>query len=134
MKSLLIVCFSLTSIALFSQNSNADYLDMYLDVTKKSDAHYQRYVNQVSEDMFKAEIRDLSGKLKAKGTYKKVEGELVPHGKFVFFYPNGQKESEGDFKLGYKVETWKRYMKDGTERAPKYYKSDLGNMIDELIK
>ncbi|MFK7757471.1 MAG: hypothetical protein AB8B53_11125 [Flavobacteriales bacterium] len=132
MKLVITVCFHLLAFSVFSQNSNTDYLDMYLDVTRKGDAHYERYLEQIDEDVFKAEIKDLTGRLKAKGTYKQVEGELIPHGKFVFFHYNGQKESEGIFKMGYKVETWQRFMIDGTERPPKYYKSDLGNMIKEL--
>ncbi len=130
--------FSLTICALFvffnsfSQGSSSDFLDMYLDVTQKKEAKYERYLKQVDEDLYEAEIKLLSGTLKATGVYVDIDGELIPHGYFTFYYANGQVESEGKYKKGYKVDTWKRYMMDGTERSPKYYKSDLGNVLSGL--
>lgn len=128
--------FSLFTLFCFyagaSQTSSSDFLDMYLDVTEKKEAKYERKLYKIDDHLFEAEILLMSGAIKAKGGYLEIEGDLVPHGYFTFYYPNGQKESEGKYKEGFKVDTWRRYMMDGTERSPKYYDSDLGNMIYHL--
>ena len=114
------------------QEHNFDYLDIYLDVTEKKDAIYQRVLKPLDESFFSAEILSLDGLVKAKGVYFIEDQELIPHGYFVFFHPNGEKESEGRYKVGYKVESWKRYDSEGTEKTSKYYESDLGNLIQSI--
>lgn len=114
------------------QNYSTDYLDRYLDVTEKREATYQRLLTQLDEKLFEAEILSLEGMLKAKGVYFLEDEELIPHGTFIFFHSNGKKESEGIYNMGYKVYIWKRYDSSGTEKAPKYYQSDLVNIIESI--
>ncbi len=132
MKFILTITIVFTTILSTAQKADSDFLDMYLDVTQKKRAAYERDLTKVEDDLYKANIRLLSGDLKAEGFYLDVEGELVPHGYFVFYYSDGKKESEGMYKMGYKVETWKRYTTEGIERSPKYYRSDLGNLLENL--
>jgi len=112
--------------------NKSDYLDMYLDVSEKKSAKFERKLFKTGEKSFKGEIFNFSGVLKASGEYMEVESDLIPHGDFTFYYPNGQIESQGRYVMGYKVETWRRFMVDGKEMSPKYYKSDLGNMIENI--
>jgi TonB family protein len=46
------------------------------------------------------------------------------HGLFKYFYFNGRPESEGEFKMGIKVGTWKRWNFDGTERPDRFYSDE----------
>lgn len=46
------------------------------------------------------------------------------HGLFKYFYFNGRPESEGEFKMGTKVGTWKRWNFDGTERPDRFYSDE----------
>jgi antitoxin component YwqK of YwqJK toxin-antitoxin module len=124
--------FILLSTISICQEDKSDYLDMYLDVTEKRDAIYQRVLTPLDEGIFGAEIVSLDGTVKAKGAYFLEDGELIPHGSFVFFHSNGKKESEGTYKMGYKVDAWKRYDSRGTEKTSKYYQSDLGNLIQSI--
>lgn len=46
------------------------------------------------------------------------------HGAFKYFYFNGRPESEGEFKMGSKVGSWKRWNFDGTERPDRFYSDE----------
>ncbi len=133
MKLFLVLFSILVSMSLISQSEEA-FLNKYLEECSKKEAIYKRSYKEIGNGLFLAEIKYFSGNLKAEGTYLFLEDEMVPHGNFVFFYENGEKESEGKFVEGYKVGEWKRYMRDGTELRPKYYQPTLGSTIDALIR
>jgi TonB family protein len=48
----------------------------------------------------------------------------LEHGQFKYFYFNGRSESEGEFKMGIKVGSWKRWNFDGTERPDRFYSDE----------
>jgi TonB family protein len=48
----------------------------------------------------------------------------IENGHFKYFYFNGRSESEGDFKMGSKVGTWKRWTFDGVERPDRFYSDE----------
>ncbi len=129
MKFLATVFSILFSGILFSQ-SDISFLNKYLEECSKKEALYKRDYVEIEEGIYKSEIRYFNGTIRATGTYVLIEDEMVPHGDFIFYYENGQKESEGRFVEGYKSGEWRRYMKDGTELKPKLYKSSFGNTVD----
>jgi TonB family protein len=45
----------------------------------------------------------------------------IGNGDFTYFYANGYKESEGRFKNGYKVGTWKRWNFEGKPKPDRFY-------------
>ncbi len=134
MKISLAILTLLFALQTHSQHRPTDYLDMYLEVTSKGKAEYCRYLTPLDENLFEADITTTSGRLKAEGVYLKVEDELIPHGDFIFYHANGKVESKGRYVKGYKVDTWKRYDNTGHEKPEKYYKSDLGNLIEAVTK
>jgi TonB family protein len=48
----------------------------------------------------------------------------IEHGSFKYFYFNGRPESQGEFKMGTKVGTWKRWNFDTTERPDRFYSDE----------
>ena len=131
MKLFLNILLVVSPFLMHSQDIQVEYLDQYLEPTKKNKAMYTRQLVAEAETLT-ATITSMSGVLKATGSYIIHEEELVPHGYFTFFYANGQKESEGLYVKGYKSGDWKRYLKDGTERPVKYYNPKLGSLVDNL--
>lgn len=76
-----------------------------------------------------AEMYDLDGNLRAKGRYAD-DLYRVPDGHFVFFYPNGKVESEGEYQQGWKNGVWTRKDKWGRELAEKVYNAEpLKNIV-----
>jgi len=123
---------------LFSGNLLAQleitYLNKYLEECSKKDATYKRSYTEIGDGLYDAEITYFDDTLKATGTYALIEGEMVPHGKFVFYFENGNKESEGDYNKGYKSGEWKRYMNDGTELRSKFYQASFGEVLEAFMK
>lgn len=133
MKLVTSLFFLFSLMTSFSQ-SGVEFLNQYLEECTKKEALYERTYTECEDGSFKAEIKYFNGTIRATGSYVLIEGEMICHGDFVFYYENGNKESEGSFKEGYKTGEWRRYMKDGTELRPKYYQPSLGNSIDAIIK
>ena len=54
----------------------------------------------------------------------------VEHGHFVYYFPDGKKESEGDYEMGHKSGVWLRYDQWGQQLAEKVYDpSPLENIV-----
>ena len=105
------------------------YLDQVLAPTTRAKAVYYRVPAGRHGDHYLGKILTMSDVLKAEGHY--ADGTLaIPHGHFVFYYPDGKKESEGDYNMGHKTGIWKRYDKWGEPLAEKVY--DL-KLLDELV-
>jgi len=103
MKNLIFtLMFALFSIVGFSQNS--------------------RTVEQLDNDLFKVKLK--SGSTKQIGYAKKVEGEIIKHGRWTLWV-SGKKTIRGEFKDNSLVEI--TIFRDGTKKT--YNKTDL-----ELIR
>ncbi|MBK9598560.1 MAG: hypothetical protein IPO60_09665 [Flavobacteriales bacterium] len=109
----------MASLAVGSVNAQRSYLDEVLEPASKAKAAY--YLDPGGKDGqggFLAHIYTLDGVLKADGRYMDAEYR-VADGHFVFYYPNGKVESEGDYQKGRKNGVWQRNDKWGRELAEK---------------
>jgi protein TonB len=106
------------------------YLDAMMEPCSKSQAAF--YLKSAGTDAsggFLAEMHTMDGVLKAKGRYADQEYR-IPDGHFIFYYPNGKMESEGNYVKGRKDGVWQRHDKWGRALAEKVYDSTpLENLV-----
>ncbi|HQV38628.1 MAG TPA: energy transducer TonB [Flavobacteriales bacterium] len=125
----------MASLAVGSVNAQRSYLDEVLEPASKAKAAY--YLDPGGKDGqggFLAHIYTLDGVLKADGRYMDAEYR-VADGHFVFYYPNGKVESEGDYQKGRKNGVWQRNDKWGRELAEKVYDAaPLKNLVYTLAQ
>lgn len=118
-----IVCISILCLVTMNLVSQIrlDSLDFQHRVTKDLNAaRFVREVNAVNDSSFKVSVNYITGESFMKGHYLDKDLEIA-HGDFVYYYANGFKESEGRFKNGYKVGTWKRWNFEGKPKPDRYY-------------
>jgi TonB family protein len=101
--------------------AQVEYLDIQHKVLESSErAIYMRDVKPNSDGSFACVIKYITEETFMIGRY--LDRELtIPDGEFQYFYANGVKESEGKFKNGYKVGTWKRWNFEGIPKPDRYY-------------
>lgn len=110
------------------------YLDNTLRTVKSArQATYTRQLTPVGGEEFKAEIKTRDGQLKVRGGYIKVKEELLEHGEFVYFYPNGSTESRGRYERGVKVGVWERYTMDGQRKPDRYYNPESADILRQVM-
>lgn len=118
-----IVCISVLSILALGAAGQVrrDSLDFQHRVT--SDVNVARFVREittVNDSSFQVSVKYLTGESFMTGHYLDKD-LLTAHGDFVYFYANGYKESEGRFKNGFKVGTWKRWNFEGKPKPDRFY-------------
>ncbi len=122
--TLLLVCLSLGPVC-----AQRSYLDGGLEPTSKGKAAFYLEPGAGDASGWSAQIFTMAGVLKAKGHYADAECK-VPDGRFVFFFPDGKVESEGNYANGYKQGIWARNDKWGRELAEKVYDlAPLENLV-----
>jgi TonB family protein len=87
------------------------------DITK---ARFEREVTTINDSTFKVSVKYLTGESFMTGLYADKD-LLIGNGDFTYFYANGYKESEGRFKNGFKVGTWKRWNFEGKPKPDRFY-------------
>ncbi|HMN05274.1 MAG TPA: energy transducer TonB [Flavobacteriales bacterium] len=106
------------------------YVDAAMSPVAKGKAVF--YLEPEGEDGtggYRAKMYNLDGTLKAKGRYADQECR-IPDGHFVFYYPDGKVESEGEYENGWKNGVWTRKDKWGRDLAEKMYNADpLRNIV-----
>ena len=111
-----------------------EYLDMQLNLTQDSlRAGYFREIKTVSDTLYDVTIKFMTGDVFMQGHYMDDILE-VETGEFVYYYPNGSKESEGRFKSGRKVGTWKRWSFDGTAKSDRFYPENETKTTNRVSK
>ncbi|MBS1569034.1 MAG: energy transducer TonB [Bacteroidetes bacterium] len=114
--TLLLACLSLGPA-----NAQRTYLDDGLQATSKGKAAY--YMEPGGADAnggYVAQIFSIDGKLKANGHYADA-GYRIADGHFIFYFPDGKVESEGNYVNGRKDGVWTRKDKWGRDLAEKVY-------------
>lgn len=110
------------------------YLDNTLQTVKSARlATYTRQLTSLGGDEFKAEIKTREGVVKVKGGYIKIKDELLEHGEFIFYYPNGNVESRGRYEKGVKVGVWERYSVDGQRKPDRYYNPESADVLRQVM-
>lgn len=109
------------SLQTFVLSAQVEYLDIQHKVLESSEkAIYMRTVKPNSDGSFACVIKYITEETFMIGRY--LDRELtMPDGDFQYFYANGVKESEGKFKNGFKVGTWKRWNFEGIAKPDRYY-------------
>jgi TonB family protein len=115
----IILSFWLLTAGILS--AQIEYLDIQHKVLESSEkAIYMREVKPNSDGSFACTIKYITEETFMIGRY--LDRELtLPDGDFQYFYANGVKESEGKFKNGFKVGTWKRWNFEGIAKPDRYY-------------
>ncbi len=102
-------------------NAQTQYLDSYFNIVNSAEkAKYTRDVTVVNDTTFRVVLKYITGETMMTGTYADA-ALLIQNGDFKYYYANGNQESEGRFKRGIKVGTWKRWSFDNTKKPDRYY-------------
>lgn len=127
-----VLCNGLAAQAAHAQRG---YLDAHLEPSTKGRAAYTIEQGETTANGgFDARIVAMDGTLKATGHYADAEFR-IPDGHFVFYYPNGKVESEGNYIMGRKDGVWTRKDKWGRDLAEKVYDSaPLENVVYTLAQ
>jgi TonB family protein len=131
MKRKLHIC-SIALLTLISLSLNAQTRSEFLDaqmrvVATAQAAKYSRDVTLVLPDSsYSVVVKFITGELMMEGVYsdKALDTE---HGDFKYYYANGNPESQGRFKEGYKVGLWKRWNFDGVPKPDRVYPDEKFN-------
>lgn len=93
---------------------------------KSTQVYYRKVM--LANDLYHVEITDKKGNLRMTGSYAD-EALLEAVGEFIYYYPNGNVESTGNYARSVKTGTWYRYQFDGRPKAERNYS---GKTWDEL--
>jgi TonB family protein len=119
MRSLLIA-FVFSSFCLSSWSQKKEYLNSeFVVIEEESVSSYTR-TSALKDGLYDVTITFLGGQLFMTGKYMDEKLEM-PHGHFVFYNQNGNKEAEGDYNKGMKVGTWKRWNAEGAPLPDRAY-------------
>lgn len=130
MKRLLFLTFVLLSTTGFTQGiKHKVYLNTMMRETVASLAEYTLELTGIEFEIFDGVIKGRDGKIKARGGYVREAKSFIQHGYFVFFYPTGGIESEGNYDRGVKVGNWLRYAEDGTPKPDRYYDPKSAELV-----
>lgn len=126
--------FLLWGTASWAQTTELVYLDALMKNTSQENSSYKLELAKVGGDIYNGTIYDYSGEVKAKGRYIRVNKRLLEDGHFIYYYANGQIESEGEFDRGVKVGNWKRFDPSGKRKTDRYYPVESANKIREAME
>jgi hypothetical protein len=131
-----IVAALMTAIGVSAQQLEyKTYLDATFKETVRKKATYVREMKHRHDKIYDAKVYEVSGgKLKMEGRYHVTPSEVSEHGIFTYYYENGSIESRGEYEMGVKVGSWKRFAQDGTEKPERYYNPSSAQLIRDATK
>jgi len=101
--------------------SRVEYLDPQFNLVSDSlSSKFVRTIKTVNDSVFEVQVIFRTGEFMMFGTYSD-KNLTVENGEFKYFYANGTLESEGKFRNGLKVGTWKRWNYDGRPKPDRFY-------------
>ena len=125
----LLTALAMTSAVFAQDNISKDYLNAMFEECPQFEARYIRTMTDMGNGLHRAEVVDLSGAHKMAGAYLNTGEDMLEHGKFTFYYGNGQVESQGYYEQGIKVGTWKRFTLLGEPRTDRYYNPESVGLL-----
>ena len=96
------------------------YLNSVMETPTKGKAAYYKIAAGQDGSAYVGKIFTMDDVLKAEGRYADAALE-VEDGHFIYYFPDGKKESEGDYAMGNKSGVWQRYDEWGQQLAEKVY-------------
>jgi TonB family protein len=116
----LIIAFVFSSFCFTTWGQKKEYLNSeFVVIEEESVSSYTR-TSSLKDGLYDVTITFLGGQLFMTGKYMDEKLEM-PHGHFVFYNQNGNKEAEGDYNKGIKVGTWKRWNAEGAPMPDRAY-------------
>lgn len=119
-----VLCMGLVACGLvLSAQSKTEFLDPQFNTVADINLPQVKYVRTISTDSsgaFVVRVDFKSGENMMTGRY--LDKDLtLEDGEFRYFYANGIVESQGRFRNGAKVGTWKRWNYDGRPKPDRFY-------------
>ncbi len=129
----IILISTLTNSLSAQAEKHVIHLNAMMQVSAEYKASYKLVLNKNEEETFDGAIYDYMDKKIASGNYVKVGKNFLEDGHFVFYHPNGQLESEGEYVKGVKVGNWKRYDNLGKRKQDRYYPAESADLVRESM-
>lgn len=134
-KFILLSGLALSAIGACAQNQvKTIYLDRTLQVSAQPNSAYTMELSPVEDNIYSGIIYDGLNQVKAKGNFIEIGKKFLEDGHFVYYYPSGKIESEGEFVRGVKVGNWKRYDQNGQRKPDRYYPVESADKIRETMQ
>lgn len=130
---LLVASFFLSRTMTAQEQAEVFYLDQLFKVTSEANAPFKLELKRIAGESYSGVVIDYLGIVKSKGTYLRVSKKYLEDGHFIFFYQNGQVESEGEYERGVKVGSWRRFDQAGRRKADRYYPAEHADLIRETM-
>lgn len=109
------------------------HMNSMMQVSAEHKASYKLVLEKNEEQTYNGSIYDYMDKKIACGKYMKIGKSFQQDGHFVYYHPNGQLESEGEFVQGVKVGSWKRYDNQGNRKHDRYYPAESADLVRESM-
>jgi len=123
MKHLILLFFLGASFFANAQDTLLIYVDSLWKEVPKEKATFYRKIKKSDKNAWSVNDFFLSGQIQMSGTYKSKRLKKR-QGHFIYYYENGQKESEGDFINNKKEGEWNYWYKTGIiDKKGNYLKS-----------
>lgn len=111
------VCMNVASQA----QTRVEYLDPQFNLVADSvGSKYVRTINILNDTLYEVQVVFRTGEFMMFGAYAD-KNLTIENGDFKYYYANGNLESEGKFKNGSKVGTWKRWNYDSRPKPDRFY-------------
>ena len=110
------------------------HLNSMMQVSAEHKASYKLVLDKNEEQTYDGSIYDYMDKKIAYGKYLKIGKSYHEDGHFVYYHPNGQLESEGEFVKGIKVGSWKRYDNQGNRKHDRYYPAESADLVRAAMR
>jgi len=113
-RALLIIIMAWVFTDCISQEDSFIYFDLNWEKTTQANAAFYK---EVEKDGVFWYVKDfyLSGNIQMKGKYSSLDPD-VQEGYFIWYYENGQKYAEGNFKHGQRDGLWTFWFPDGLKK------------------
>jgi len=116
----LLIASAFALLCLPSWGQKKEYLNSeFVVIEEESVSSYTR-TSSLKDGFYDVTITFLGGQMFMTGKYMDEKLE-IPHGHFVYYNQNGNKEAEGDYHQGMKVGTWKRWNAEGAPLSDREY-------------
>jgi hypothetical protein len=109
------------------------FFDALLKQTQKRNAVYTLQLSHIGGNIFEGTIFSDQKEVKAVGQWKLEDKRYIEHGQFVFFYANGQIESQGEYDRGVKVGNWQRFEENGVKKTDRYYNPESADAVRKTL-
>jgi|GEM_PF-7067011 len=108
-KILLALMFLCSGVNAFAQKDTLYYNSQWKQTDKQNASYYRQYVRQ--DGAYLVDDHYKNGTLQMTGAYTWLDtpDEKYRNGDFVYYYPDGLKESEGRYNLGNRAGKWTYY-------------------------